>query len=196
MTRCLHCGAERAEETCETCGFSSQVAEIIFRRNLLLLTAIFLVGAVLFVPVSRVFPPLDLDGVLIFVGALFFLTLGLAVWLDARARHHREVEALKQIFRALVPVPWLLSALLFVNGWMDRSSPAVHSATIVSKFSMPGWLREHRLVVTSWRSGRLFERIAVDTNDQARFLRGDEIEIGVHEGLAGIAWVSEIHRKH
>ena len=196
MTRCMHCGAERAAELCENCGLTPAVAEVVLRRNLLVLTAVFLVGAVLFVPASRIYPPLDLDGVLIFVGGLFFVTLSLAMWLDTLARRHGEVEAWKRIFRALVPVPWLLSGLLIVNGWMDRSPPSVHTATVVSKFSMPGWLQQHRLVVSSWRAGRLLERIAVDASDQSRFLKGDEIEIGVHEGLAGIAWVSDVHRKH
>src|SRR6202034_3846997 len=84
MTRCLNCGAERDVDQCEACGLSSTAAEMSLRQKLLNRTAIFLVGAIAFVAASERYPALELDGILIFIGILFFLTLGLAVWVEGR----------------------------------------------------------------------------------------------------------------
>ncbi len=56
MTHCLNCGAEREKDQCLGCGLTSDAAEVMLRRRLVWRTAWFLVGAVLFVPVSQAFP--------------------------------------------------------------------------------------------------------------------------------------------
>lgn len=105
MTRCLNCGADRDADVCGSCGLSSHAAEFTLRKNLLNRTALFLLGALAFVVASERYPALDLDGILIFIGVLFFLTLGLAMWLERRALRHMEVEALKRVYYGLIPLP-------------------------------------------------------------------------------------------
>ncbi len=195
MTRCLDCGAERSADQCSACGLTSAAAEVLLRRRLMLRTAWFLVGAVLFLPASQLFPPLELDAILIFIGVMFFLVLGLGVWVERRARHHLEVEALKRVYFGFVPVPWLLAALLFANGKFDTAQPTRQVAKVVGKFSMPGVLRSNRLVVTSWREGQRFERVPVDRNDYDRFQRGDSVLVHVQHGLAGIPWIYGVYRQ-
>ncbi len=195
MTRCLNCGAERSADQCSACGLTSAAAEVLLRRRLMLRTAWFLVGAVLFLPASQLFPPLELDAILIFIGVMFFLVLGLGVWVERRARHHLEVEALKRVYFGFVPVPWLLAALLFANGKFDTAQPTRQVAKVVGKFSMPGVLRSNRLVVTSWREGQRFERVPVDRNDYDRFQRGDSVLVHVQHGLAGIPWIYGVYRQ-
>src|ERR1700756_5742736 len=112
MTRCLNCGAERETEVCEACGLAPSAAELVLRKKLLNRTGIFLLGAIAFVTASGRYPPLELDRILIFIGVLFFLTLSVAMWLERRALKHVEVEALKRLYYGLIPVPWLLAALL------------------------------------------------------------------------------------
>ncbi len=165
------------------------------RRQLLRRTAWFLLGAVAFLPTSRVYPPLELDAILIFLGLLFFLALGLAVWIERRARRGSEVEVLKRVYFGLVPVPWLLAALLFANGKFDTAPPTRQVASVVGKFSMPGVLRSSRLVVTSWRHGHRFERVSVDSDDFNLFQRGDVVVVRVHDGLVGIPWVYAVYRR-
>ena len=191
---CLECGAELSSSQCLACGLTVAAAEILFRRRLVNRTAWFLVGAVVFVPASKVYTPLEIDRMWIFAGSLFFVTLGLAFWLDFRARRHEEVEIAKRIYSGLVPVLWVLAALLYANGRFDRSQPQAYNAAVVGSLSMPGLPRSYRLIVTSWREGNLFERVPVDRVDFDRFRLGDGVVVLVQEGLAGIPWVYGVNR--
>jgi hypothetical protein len=194
MNRCLDCGAERDTDQCPACGLTSLAAEVVLRRRLVRRTALFLVGAVVFVPASQAFPPLEVDGILIFVGVLFFLVLGLGLWMVNRARRGDDIEIVKRIYFGLLPIPWILSALLFINGKFDADPPKPVTAAVVGKFSMPGFLRTQRLVVTSWRDGRQIERVLVSRDDYGRFKPGDSVVVEVESGVVGIPWVYAVYR--
>lgn len=194
MTRCLNCGAERSTDECEGCGLASAAAELALRKTLLKRTAFFLLGAVIFVGTSGRFPPLELDGIQIFIGMLFFVTLGLAIWVEKRALRHTEVEALKRVYFGFVPLPWLLALLLFVNGALDKTPSVNWNTHVVARFAMAGPLPNRRLVVDSWRDDHRFERVPVSSADLDRFHPGDEIVVHVQGGLVGIPWVSDVTR--
>src|SRR5216683_6548758 len=112
MTRCLDCGSQRTADQCPACGLTSAAAELVFRRRLLLQTGIFLVGSLAFPYVSQIYPPLDLDIMLVFFGVIFFVALTLAVILERRARNRQEIEILKRIYNGFIPLPWILAATL------------------------------------------------------------------------------------
>jgi hypothetical protein len=194
MTHCLDCGAERTADQCPSCGLTSAAAELVVRRRLVRRTAIFLVGIIVFVAASQVFPALELDSILIFGGLVFFLSLALGYWIDYRARNHQEVEAMKRIYFGMIPVPWIFAGMLFLNGKLDTSRPIRIPATVVSKFATGGLPRSRRLVVTSWRNGRRIERIAVDQNDYDRFQGGDDIVVQAQKGALGVPWVYGVYR--
>lgn len=195
LPRCLNCGAEREHDQCLSCGLTSAAAEVVLRGKLVRRTALFLLGAILFVPVSQAFPPLELDGIMIFVGVLFFTVLGLGLWMIQRARARQEIEVLKRIYFGFLPVPWILSALLFVNGKLDTSPPQIESTTVVGKFHMPGVvLRTQRLIVISWRPEERIERVTVPLDDYDRFQIGDAVIVQVGSGVAGIPWVYGVYR--
>jgi hypothetical protein len=195
MNHCLNCGAVRDGDQCAECGLTTAAAEVLLRRRLLMLTAIFLVGAVTFLPVSQLYPPLELDAIFIFIGIIVAAALTLAVLVDRRARRGEEVEVLRRVFLGLLPVPWLLAALLFVNGRFDTAPSATEVATVVGKFTMPGVLQSTRLAVTSWRAGRRIERVPLPPDQFHLYNRGDVVEIRVQEGLAGIPWVADVSRR-
>jgi len=138
MTRCLNCGADRESDICDVCGLGAAAAEIALRRRLLNRTAVFLLGAIAFVSLSGRYPPLDLDAILIFVGLLFFITLAIGMLVERRALHHAEVEAIKRLYYALIPVPWLLTVILIGNGLFDRAPAQDWHARVISRFSMAG----------------------------------------------------------
>lgn len=194
MIHCLDCGAERHSDQCPACGLTTAAAEVVLRRRLVRRTAWFLVGAVLFVPASQVFPPIALDSILIFMGVIFFAALSLGYWIEHRAKHHQEVEVMKRIYFGLTPVPWVLAAMLFMNGRFDSSVPRTEPAVVIGKVSVAGLPRGYRLVVTSWRGNRSIERVPVPRDDFDRFHPGDEVIVIVKDGLASIPWVYAVRR--
>jgi hypothetical protein len=195
MIRCLDCGADRTADQCTACGLTTAAAEVVVRRRLVRRTAWFLVGIIIFVAAAQVFPALELDAILVFSGLVFFFSLALGYWIDQRARNHREVEAIKRIYFGMVPVPWIFAAMLFLNGKLDTSRPVQIPATVVGKFSTGGLPRSRRLMVTSWRNERRFERIAVDRDDFERFQRGDDVIIQAQKGALGVPWIYGVYRR-
>jgi len=197
MTRCFDCGAERISDQCPACGLTSAAAELVFRRRLVNRTAVFLVGSLAFPYVSQMYPPLDLDLMLVFFGLLFFLALTLAIILDRRARNRQELEALKRIYSGFIPLPWLLAATLFLNGKLDSPKNIVYHPTVVeNRFYMKGLLRgSRRLFVDGWRYGQKIERLPVDADDFDRFEDGDTVVVGVEPGALGIPWYYGVYRR-
>ena len=195
MRRCLDCGAELTSELCDNCGLTPFEAGAVLRRRLLYRTAIYLLGAVAFLPVAHYYPPLELDAMLIFLGAVSFVVVFSAVWIDRRSRRLAQVEVLKRVCYGLLPISWLMAALLFLNGRFDSTLPMKHSTVVVGKFSMPGMLRNSRLVVHSWRPGVRFERIPISPDDFNRFQKGDFVEVRLQDGLIGIPWVRAVVHK-
>jgi hypothetical protein len=197
MTRCLDCGSERITDQCPSCGLTSAAAEVMFRRRLVYRTAIFLLGSLLFPYVSQIFPPLDIDLMLIFFGVIFFTALFLSVTLERRARNRNEIEVLKRIYAGFIPLPWILAATLFVNGRLDDAKNITYHPTVVEgRFNMKGIVRgSRRLLVRSWRPGMHFERLAVDMDDFDRFKDGDDVEVAVQPGALGIPWYYGTYRR-
>jgi hypothetical protein len=197
MTRCLDCGSLRTADQCPSCGLTSAAAEVMFRRKLYKRTAVFLAGSILFPYVSQWYPPLDLDLMLVLFGVLFFLALATAIVLDRRARKRQEIEVLKRVYTGFIPLPWILAAMLFLNGKLDsRKNVTYHPTTVDSRYNMPGIVRgTRRLFVHSWRDGQKIERLAVDLDDYDRFRAGDAVVVGVEPGALGIPWYYGVYRQ-
>jgi hypothetical protein len=197
MTRCLDCGSERITDQCPSCGLTSAAAEVMFRRRLVFRTGVFLLGSLLFPYVSQIYPPLDLDLMLVLFGVIFFGVLFLAVTIERRARDGKEVEILKRIYSGFIPLPWILAATLLVNGRADsKKNLAYYPSIVESRFNMKGIVRgSRRLLVKSWRPGQHIERLAVDMDDFDRFRDGDAVEVAVEPGALGIPWYYGVYRR-
>lgn len=197
MTHCLDCGAERSADQCPACGLTAAAAELMFRKRLIKQTVFFLAGSLIFPYITPIYPPLDLDLMLVFFGVLFFVALTIAVFLDRRARKHQEIEILKRIYAGFIPLPWILAAAIFLNGKMDSVGKVAYIPNQVQgKFLMKGLVRgSRRLVVRSWRPGQKFERLPVDPDDFDRFKVGDSIDVAVEPGVLGIPWVYGVYRE-
>jgi hypothetical protein len=197
MTHCLDCGSERSSDQCPVCGLTSAAAELVFRRRLIGQMTLFLLGSLLFPYISSVYPPLDLDAMLVFFGVVFFAGLALVIILENRARARKEIEVLKHLFTGLIPVPFILSAALFLNGRLDSpQNVKYHQGVVDSRYQMKGIVRgTRRLFVPSWRPGRRVERLAVDLDDFDRFKDGDKVVVSVEPGVLGIPWFQGIYRQ-
>jgi hypothetical protein len=158
--------------------------------------AVFLAGSLLFPYISQVYPPLDIDAMLVFFGLLFFLALTVAIFLDRQARARKDIELLRHLFTGLIPLPFILSFALFLNGKFDSPrNVEYHQTTVSSRYLMKGIVRgTRRLIVYSWREGRKYERLAVDIDDFDRFHQGDRINVGVEPGALGIPWFYGVYR--
>jgi len=196
MTRCLDCGSPRSSDQCPVCGLTSAAAELVFRRRLLLQMAIFLAGSLLFPYLSQVYPPLDLDAMLVFFGMTFFLALALAMFLDRQARARKDIETLRHLFSGLIPIPFILSLALFLNGQLDSPKNIVYRETTVEgRYLMRGIVRgTRRIFVYSWRNDRKYERLAVDSDDYDRFQVGDRVNVAEEPGALGIPWFYGVYR--
>jgi len=160
-------------------------------------TAVFLAGSLLFPYISQLYPPLDLDWMLVFFGLIFFVGLTVAVFVDRGARNRQDIEVLKRIYAGFIPLPWILAATLFLNGKLDSPKNVVYYPTTVqSRFNMRGIVRgSRRLFVRSLRPGQKVERLAVDQDDYDRFHDGDAVIVGVGPGALGINWFYGIYRR-
>ena len=168
-----------------------------FRRRFMKLTGAFLAGSLAFPYISQIYPPLDIDLMLIFFGVFFFVVLAIAIVLERRARKRQEIEVLKHIFSGLILVPWILAFTLFVNGRLDSQKNVVDfNSTVYSRYNMPGVvLRMRRLVVPSWRNPGKYERLNVDPDDYDRFKPGDQVVVAVEPGALSIPWYYGVYRR-
>src|SRR6202030_4781967 len=94
---------------------------------------------------SQIYPPLELDLILIFFGVIFFAALTLAIILERRARNHQEIEVLKRIYNGFIPLPWILAATLFINGRLDDKKNVVyHPTSVEARFNTQGMRKASR----------------------------------------------------
>lgn len=168
-----------------------------FRRRLLKRTGVFLAGSLAFPYVSQVYPPLELDLMLVVFGVIFFVVLVIAIVLERRARKHQELEILKHAYSGFILLPWILAGMLFVNGRLDSpKNVAYHPATVYGRYNMPGIVRgTRRLIVRSSRDSQGLERLAVDADDYDRFQPGDQVNVGIEPGALGIPWYYGVYRR-
>src|SRR5260370_36909647 len=103
MTRCLDCGAELNGAQCTACGLTPAAAELVFRRRLLVQTAIFLAGSLLFPYVSQVYAPLAIDAMLVFFVMLFFMAFTLVVFSSLTARACKGMQHILHTLPARCP---------------------------------------------------------------------------------------------
>jgi NADH:ubiquinone oxidoreductase subunit 6 (subunit J) len=190
--RCLNCDTVMTGPVCEGCELTEAAASLVVRRKVILRTGMFLLGSLAFVAAAYRFPPLEMDGMLVFCGAIFFLGLAMAVWVERGAMRGSQIAIRKRLFMTLVPVPWLLAALLVVNAKLDNAPVRDWTTRVVEKFSMSAMVPTRRLVVVSWREGHRYERVPVSSDEYSRFHVGERVVVQIHPGLAGIPWVAGV----
>src|SRR5207302_8825353 len=135
MTRCLDCGSPRTADQCPSCGLTSAAAEVMFRRRLLKRTGVFLAGSLMFPYISQIYPPLDVDLMVVVCGVIFFVALALAVILDRRAHNHQELEVLTHAYAGCILCPWSFAAFLLVYASLDSRKNVVYHTGMVYRCS-------------------------------------------------------------
>jgi hypothetical protein len=195
---CPNCAAPiaatAADDVCPSCGLTLDAAEDAARRKFRNRAIVFLLGVAGFLVVAARYPPLEVDGMMTFVAAIFLLLAIVGLWMYRPGAGHLESEILRRIYYGLAPVPWLLTGILLVNGALDHAPPENCTTSVIAKRAIPGPWAGRRLIVYSWRDGQRNERLSVTANEYAEFAPGDRITVHVKPGLIGIPWVESVYR--
>jgi hypothetical protein len=87
----------------------------------------------------------------------------------------------------------LLGILLFMNGKLDRFPSQDVSATVIHKVAPIGYREaQYHLIVSSWRPGRSFEDLNVNSREFESAVVGKRISVEMHKGSFGLPWHGRI----
>jgi hypothetical protein len=142
-----------------------------------------------------IYPPLDGDWVFWLALILFFAPVGTMV---ARAvRERRSAQAppqwLLQLYKLSAVLLAGLALVVFLNGWLDRSSGTEIRTKVAGKFISRGrFSTSYHLNVASWRRAGHEEDLRVSRSLYDRAKDGDSISLQVREGRFGLSWYSRV----
>jgi hypothetical protein len=165
--------------------------------RLKLLGVAFILGAFLFaVSVTGPYPLLRAGPALLCVAAVFIVA-GKILFSNPKP------ERISFGYATLVLLPWLLAALILMNGALDPEHEILHETVVVKQDFYSPW---DVLTVRSWRPGRSTEALYIKTGFSfnsgkwsytgAFFMSGKPVVIGVKPGAFGIPWISRISQGH
>jgi hypothetical protein len=143
-----------------------------------------------------IYPPLDAGPLLAFGLCLFLLPFVLQLSSIVRNRRSEDVGRLRTAYVCASLALLLLSLLVLLNGWQDRSPRSAVSATVIQKT----WTRRrsttsYHVTVSSWRSGRSVEELTVGARTYNNAVVGKPVTVGVHDGAFGLPWYGDVSSK-
>ncbi len=159
-----------------------------------ILLGVFVAGGLAFWVARDSFRPLDQTLVFAVLGLTLLVGGSVLAW-AAKYDNADDSDSYLPKFRYLVValVPWLLALALFLNAFLDRSSPTQHPAAVVSKRE---GIFQRSVTVTSWRPGRSAEFIPVDARVYSKLPPSGPVMVSVKPGLLSIPWVSGFERRY
>jgi len=184
MTRCLDCGADRTADQCSACGLTSAAGRVGRSAAAGAAHGFFLVGIIVFIAASRVFPS-EIDAILIFAGLVFFLSLA---WVTGSISCPETAGSgsPQAHLLGMIPVAMDFAGRTLSDGKLDNSRPFVFPLPVVGKFprmvcraAAAWWLRPGAALGGSNASRWI-------KYDYDRFQRGDDIVVQGAEGPFGL----------
>ncbi len=159
-----------------------------------ILFGVFLAGGLAFWVARDSYRPLDQLLAFAVLGLTLLAGASVLAW-GAKYNGADDSDSSLPKFRyvAVGLLPWLFALALFLNAFLDRSSPTQHAAAVVSKSE---GLFGRSLTVTSWRPGRSAETIPLDAGVYPKLPASGPILVSVKPGLLGIPWVSGFERHY
>jgi hypothetical protein len=136
-----------------------------------------------------IYPLLDAGPLVAFGLCVFILPFVLKLSSIVRKRLSEDVGRLRTVYVCASFSLLLLSLLVFVNGWQDRSPLSAVRATVIQKTSTRGrGGTSYYVIVTSWRPGRSVEELTVGARTYNNVAVGKPVTVGVHKGAFGLPW--------
>jgi hypothetical protein len=170
---------------------SAQVTKSLNHYSLLLAPGV-LAGLLAYV----IYPPLDAGPLVAFGMCLLLLPFVLQLSSIVRNRGSEDVDRLRTAFVCASLALLLLSLMVLLNGWRDRSPQSAVRATVIQKTSTRHRsTTSYRVTVTSWRSGRSVEELTVGARTYNNAVIGKPVTVGVHKGAFGLPWYGDVSSK-
>jgi len=143
-----------------------------------------------------VYPPLDAGPLVAFGLCVFLLPFVLKLSSMVRNRLGEDVGRLRTAYVCASFALLLLSLLVLVNGWQDRSPRSAVRATVIQKtYSRGRGGTSYSVIVSSWRPGRSVEELRVGVRTYNNVVVGKPITVGVHKGAFGLPWYEYVSSK-
>ncbi|HXJ18124.1 MAG TPA: hypothetical protein VNM68_13130 [Candidatus Polarisedimenticolia bacterium] len=149
-------------------------------------------GVISLMPLG-VYPPLDTRLPMGLIICCFLLSAVPRLWSIARRRPGNDSNLWQAVSTCAGLALPFLGLLLFLNGRLDRSPRSEMRATVIRKTAPIGYREaQYHLKVTSWRPGRSFEDLNVNSREFAGAVVGRPVVVEMHEGYFGLPWYSNI----
>jgi len=136
-----------------------------------------------------IYPPLDAGPLVAFGLCVFLLPFVLKLSSVVRKRLSEDLGRLRTAYVCASFALLLLSLLVFVNGWQDRSPRSPVRATVIQKTSTRHRsTTSYNVIVSSWRPGRSVEELRVGARTYNNAVVGKPVTVGVRKGAFGLPW--------
>jgi len=193
MPTCVKCESEIRDGRCPVCG--RDTAESAKKANKSVQNFIFIswAGLVSTLLVNRFYPLLDGNTMLLFSVCVFLGPMLMNIGFAVRKRVTQNVTLLRRAYLYSGELLLLMSAVVLINGALDRS-PATNIRTWVIDKSITGGKSgaTYTVFVSSWRPGRAKERLVVSRERYYMLPLGGSVMVQMHKGSFGLPWHGEV----
>jgi hypothetical protein len=143
-----------------------------------------------------VYPPLDAGPLVVFGLCIFFLPMALKLSSIVRKQLSEDVGRMRTAYVCASFALLMLSLLVLVNGWRDRSPRSAVRATVIQKtYTRTKGGASYSVVVSSWRPGRSVEELRVGARTYNNVVVGKPVTVGVRKGAFGLTWYEYVSSK-
>lgn len=143
---------------------------------------------------NYLYPLLDNNLLLVICLIIFATPVLLHILAGIGHRLPSAYRLLRRAYSSAAVFAALFAAILVFNGALDKSAAAqIRSVVLRRDVSRGRTGTVCSLFVSSWRPGRMEERLEVSKRVFDTFDTGDPILIDIHPGSFGLAWSSGVH---
>jgi hypothetical protein len=139
-----------------------------------------------------VYPPVNARFPMAVMLFMFLLPVVLMVLSFVLNRPNENQKTWRILYVSSSVALLLLAILLFLNGYLDRSSPNEVRTTVIRKAVIRGRSTQYNLSVSSWTPDRSIENFNVAMNVFERAAVGKTVTVELHKGFFGMPWHGKI----
>jgi hypothetical protein len=193
MVKCPKCGTYFPSGKCPACGSEPEVAPNELKKKFQKHTLLMVLGLLGVFGATRFYRELDGDRVIWVTLGIFFFPVIWHVISSARKRLQEDADRLQMVYRYAGFAILALAGVVGLNGALDWTPATPVKTSILGKTISHGRRSTtYRLVVASWREGRMEERLEVSQTTFRGTFVGEPVVIELHRGVFGLPWYGRI----